>query len=218
MLSGIETITNCSWCQLIDDFALASFQNVNIANEIARSVAVMDTAHQELLDKYKSVKETLEKLKPKRLHMQEREDDECSEFPKDLRMRLELEQSEANQESESQMEQNGDLEQGGEEQPSEQVASKDDSAIHVDKLIIDVKHTEIKMDGNMIPKLVKKSLLLVEKKVFLLMGRRKMTSKPCSVCECACLSIKSIRKYEASAISLDGLWTLYISPSIMLRS
>lgn len=106
----------------------------------------------------------------------------------------------------------------GEEQPSEQVASKDDSAIHVDKLIIDVKHTEIKMDGNMIPKLVKKSLLLVEKKVFLLMGRRKITSKPCSVCECACLSIKSIRKYEASAISLDGLWTLYISPSIMLRS
>lgn len=44
-----------------------------------------------------------------------KEDDECSEFPKDLRMRLELEQSEANQESESQMEQNGDLEQGGHE-------------------------------------------------------------------------------------------------------
>lgn len=45
---------------------------MNIANEAAQRVSVMNASHQELLDKYKIVKETLEKEKPERLHLQER--------------------------------------------------------------------------------------------------------------------------------------------------
>lgn len=44
---------------------------MNIANETARMVVVMDTIHQELIDKYKSINESLEKKKPKKLHLQE---------------------------------------------------------------------------------------------------------------------------------------------------